>query len=138
MAFRLTSALVSLSMDGTSLLSEPRARFFQHDSTIYLKIAAEVFAMGDAVSVENVRLLSGTDQERVPVSRAAFEDRGLRFVCIGNGNWKAIGKFDPSLNARSREEIMTISARLRQVRITRSERSQNSTKGSKRKRQPAR
>jgi hypothetical protein len=68
MAIQLTSALVSLSMDGTSLLSEPRARFFQNDSTIYLKIAAEVFAVGDALSgvVENVRLLSGTDQERVP------------------------------------------------------------------------
>ena len=90
---------LTLRMDGNALISVPRDEFFRGGSRIYLKIAAEVFAVGDAASglVRNVTLMSGAVKEDPPISNAAFEGRGLKFVCKGNSQWEATGEFDPSL-----------------------------------------
>jgi hypothetical protein len=92
------SSTVDLMMDGRSLLSTPRSEFFDEHRPIYLKIAAEVYAVGDFASgsVDEIRLVRGTRREQPPVPWAAFEDRGLRFACEGNGKWRATGQFDPT------------------------------------------
>ena len=97
-AIAADSSTITLKLDGKALMSAPRTEFFKDNSPIYLKIAAEVFAVGDTVSglVNDVTLASGADQEATPISNAAFEDRGLKFLCKGNGQWQAIGRFDPS------------------------------------------
>jgi hypothetical protein len=79
-------------------MSAPRAEFFKDDTPIYVDMAAEVFAVGDTVSglVNDVMLVSGKDKEGPPISHAAFEDRGLKFLCRGNGQWEATGRFDPA------------------------------------------
>ncbi len=89
---------IELSMDGKVLMSAPRAEFFK-DEVIYLKIAAEVYAVGDRVSglVNDVTLATDTNQEQTPIFGAAFEDRGLKFSCKGDGQWEARGRFDPAL-----------------------------------------
>lgn len=89
---------IELRMDGKVLTSAPRAEFFK-DEIIYLKIAAEVYAVGDRVSglVNDVTLATDRDKEEAPTSYAAFQDRGLKFVCKGNGQWEATGLFDPAL-----------------------------------------
>ena len=88
---------IELRMDGKVLMSVPRAQFFK-DEIIYLKIAAEVYGVGDSVSglVNDVALVTD-DKKETPISYAAFEDRGLKFVCKGNGQWEATGLFDPAL-----------------------------------------
>jgi hypothetical protein len=88
---------IQLRMDSKVLMSAPRAEFFK-DTPIYVDIAAEVFAVGDAVSglVNDVTLVRGDDKETPPISDAAFEDRGLKFWCSGNGQWEATGRFDPT------------------------------------------
>lgn len=89
---------IELSMDGKVLTSAPRKEFFK-DEIIYLKIAAEVYAVGDRVSglINDVTLETDGDKEETPISYAAFEDRGLKFLCRGNGQWEATGRFDPTL-----------------------------------------
>jgi hypothetical protein len=77
-------------MDSKVLMSAPRAEFFKDDTPIYVDMAAEVFAVGD------VTLVGGEDKEEPPISHAAFEDRGLKFLCRGNGQWEATGRFDPT------------------------------------------
>lgn len=91
---------LTLRMDGNVLMSAPRAKFFKANSQIYLKIAAEVFAVGDATSglVNNVTLISGARKQAPPIPSAAFEDRGLKFLCKGNGQWAVTGRFDPKLH----------------------------------------
>lgn len=91
---------LTLRMDGTLLMSAPRAEFFAANSQIYLKIAAEVFAVGDAASglVNNVTLISGARKPAPPIPGAAFEDRGLKFLCKGNGQWAVTGRFGPKLH----------------------------------------
>ena len=93
------SSKVELRMDDKALMSAPRMEFFKDDSPIYLKIAAEVYAVGDVPSglVNDVTLVNGGDKEEPPNTYAAFEDRGLKFLCRGNGQWEAIGRFDPAL-----------------------------------------
>jgi hypothetical protein len=88
---------IELRMDGKVLMSAPRAEFFK-DEIIYLKIAAEVYAVGDRVSglVNDVTLVTDGGKEETPSFYAAFEDRGLKFLCRGNGQWVATGQFDPS------------------------------------------
>ncbi len=90
---------LTLAMDGNALMSAPRVEFFKDDSRIYLKIAAEVFAVGDTASglVNNVTLGRGAAKKDPPISNAAFEDRGLKFLCKGNGQWEATGEFDPKI-----------------------------------------
>jgi len=92
------SSTIELRMDSKVLMSAPRAEFFKEDTPIYVDMAAEVFAVGDTVSglVNDVTLASGEDKEGPPISRAAFEDRGLKFLCRGNGQWEATGQFDPT------------------------------------------
>jgi hypothetical protein len=89
---------IELKMDGKVLMSAPRQQFFK-DEIIYLKIAAEVYAVGDNVSglVNDVTLATDGDKEETPSFYAAFEDRGLKFVCKGKGQWEATGQFDPAL-----------------------------------------
>jgi hypothetical protein len=89
---------IELRMDGKVLMSAPRAEFFK-DEIIYLKIAAEVYAVGDEVSglVNDVTLETDGNKAEAPSFYAAFEDRGLKFSCGGNGQWEATGRFDPSL-----------------------------------------
>jgi len=79
-------------------MSAPRAEFFK-DTPIYVDMAAEVFAVGDTVSglVNDVTLVNDDDKEEPPISHAAFEDRGLKFLCRGNGQWEATGRFDPAV-----------------------------------------
>jgi len=91
------SSTIELRMDSKVLMSAPRAEFFK-DTPIYVDMAAEVFAVGDTVSglVNDVTLVSGEDKEEPPISHAAFEDRGLKFLCKGNGQWEALGRFDPT------------------------------------------
>jgi hypothetical protein len=91
------SSTIELRMDSKVLMSAPRAEFFK-DTPIYVDMAAEVFAVNDTVSglVNNVTLVSGEDKEEPPTSHAAFEDRGLKFLCRGNGQWEATGRFDPT------------------------------------------
>lgn len=91
---------LTLRMDGNVLMSAPRAEFFKANSQIYLKIAAEVFAVGDAASglINNVTLVRDAGKEELPISNAAFEDRGLKFLCKKNGQWAATGRFDPKLH----------------------------------------
>jgi hypothetical protein len=92
------SSTIELRMDSKILMSAPRAEFFK-DTPIYVDMAAEVFAAGDTVSglVNDVRLVSVEDKETPPISHAAFEDRGLKFLCRGRGQWEATGRFDPTL-----------------------------------------
>lgn len=89
---------IELRMDGKVLMSAPRAEFFK-DEILYLKIAAEVYAVGDGVSglVNDVTLATDGNKAEAPSFYAAFEDRGLKFSCTGNGRWEATGRFDPSL-----------------------------------------
>lgn len=89
---------VDLQMDGRSLFSAARKDFFADGSELYLKIAAEVFAVGDVVSgvVNDISFESVSMRRHPPISHAAFEDRGLRFVCDGSGKWIASGRFDPT------------------------------------------
>lgn len=89
---------IELRMDGKALASAPRKEFFK-DEIIYLKIAAEVYAVGDSVSglVNDVTLETDGNKEQTPSFYAAFEDRGLRFLCKGKGQWEATGRFDPAL-----------------------------------------
>jgi hypothetical protein len=91
------SSTIELRMDGKVLMSAPRAEFFK-DTPIYVDMAAEAFAVGDTVSglVNDVTLVTGEDKETPPISDAAFEDRGLKFLCRGNGQWEATGRFDPA------------------------------------------
>jgi len=89
---------IELMMDGKVLMSAPRKDFFK-DEIIYVKIAAEVSAVGDRVSglVNDVTLATDGGKEEPPSFYAAFEDRGgLKFLCRGNGQWEAIGQFDPT------------------------------------------
>ena len=88
---------IELRMDGRVLISAPRKDFFK-DEIIYVKIAAEVYAVGDRVSglVNDVTLATDGGNETPPISHAAFEDRGLKFLCRGNGQWEATGRFDPT------------------------------------------
>ena len=88
---------IELRMDGKVLMSAPRKDFFK-DEIIYVKIAAEVYAVGDRVSglVDDVTLATDGGNETPPISHAAFEDRGLKFLCRGNGQWEATGRFDPT------------------------------------------
>lgn len=92
------SSTIELRMDSKVLMSAPRAEFFK-DTPIYVDMAAEVFARGDTVSglVNDVTLVSGENKETPPISHAAFEDRGLKLLCRGNGQWEATGRFDPTL-----------------------------------------
>jgi hypothetical protein len=89
---------IELKMDGNVLMSAPRQQFFK-DEIIYLKIAAEVYAVGDNVSglVNDVTLATDGDKEETPSFYAAFEDRGVKFVCKGKGQWEATGQFEPTL-----------------------------------------
>jgi hypothetical protein len=89
---------IELRMDGKVLMSAPRAEFFK-DEIVYLKIAAEVYAVGDRVSglVNDVTLVTDGSKEETPSFYVAFEDRGLKFLCKGNGRWEATGHFDPAL-----------------------------------------
>jgi hypothetical protein len=89
---------IELRMDGKVLTSASRKEFFK-DEIIYLKIAAEVYAVGDRVSglVSDVTLVTDAGKEETPSFYAAFEDRGLKFLCKGNGRWEATGQFDPAL-----------------------------------------
>jgi hypothetical protein len=89
---------IGLRMDGKVLMSAPRVEFFK-DEVIYLKIGAEVFAPGDRVSglVNDVTLVADGNKEEKPSFYAAFEDQGLEFLCRGNGQWEATGRFDPAL-----------------------------------------
>ncbi|MHB8380721.1 MAG: hypothetical protein ACYDC3_00065 [Candidatus Binataceae bacterium] len=93
------SSTIELKMDGEILMSALRAGFFKDGSAIYLKMASEVFAVGDTASglVNNVTLVTDGDKEETPISYAAFEDRGLKFLCKGTGQWEATGLFDPKL-----------------------------------------
>ncbi|MGH7780540.1 MAG: hypothetical protein ACREQR_11995 [Candidatus Binataceae bacterium] len=93
------SSKIELRMDDKTLISVARAEFFKDDSPIYLKIAAEVFAVGDMVSglVDHVALVSNGVRRDPPISYAAFKDRGLKFLCKGKGQWEATGQFDPKL-----------------------------------------
>ena len=88
---------IELMMDGKVLMSAPRKDFFK-DEIIYVKIAAEVYAVGDKVSglVNDVTLATDGDKEETPSFYAAFEDRGLKFLCKGKGQWEATGRFDPT------------------------------------------
>jgi hypothetical protein len=90
---------IELRMDGKGLMSAPRAEFFK-DEIIYLKIAAEVYAVGDRVSglVNGVTLVTDGGKEETPNFYEAFEDRGLKFLCQGKGQWEATGRFDPALH----------------------------------------
>ena len=92
------SSTIELRMDSKVLMSAPRAEFFKDDTPIYVDMAAEVFAVGDTISglVNDVTLVGGEDKEEPPISHAAFEDRGLKFLCRGNGQWEATGRFDPT------------------------------------------
>ena len=89
---------IELKMDGKVLMSAPRAEFFK-DEILYLKIAAEVYAVGDGVSglVNDVTLATDGNKAEAPSFYSAFEDRGLKFLCKGNGRWEATGQFDPAL-----------------------------------------
>jgi hypothetical protein len=89
---------IELKMDGKVLMSAPRAEFFK-DEILYLKIAAEVYAVGDGVSglVKDVTLATDGNKAEAPSFYSAFEDRGLKFLCKGNGRWEATGQFDPAL-----------------------------------------
>ena len=89
---------IELRMDGKVLMSAPRKDFFK-DEIIYVKIAAEVYAVGDRVSglVNDVTLATDGGKEETPSFYAALEDRGLKFLCRGNGKWEATGRFDPAL-----------------------------------------
>jgi hypothetical protein len=93
------SSTIELRMDGEALVSEPRAEFFKNDYPIYLKIAAEVFAVGDRASglFNDVTLANGGGKQEPPSTYAAFEDRGLKFLCKGKGQWEATGRFEPGL-----------------------------------------
>jgi hypothetical protein len=90
---------IELRMDGKVLTSAPGTEFFKDDTLIYLKIAAEVYAVGDRVSglLNNVTLVSEADKEEPAISYAAFDDSGLKFFCRGKGQWEATGRFDPAL-----------------------------------------
>lgn len=90
---------LELRMDGKAFMSAPRAEFFK-DEIIYLKIAAEVYTVGDRISglVNDVTLVTDGGKEETPSFYAAFEDRGLKFLCEGNGRWEAAGRFDPALH----------------------------------------
>jgi hypothetical protein len=92
------SSTIQLKMDGKALMSAPRSEFLKRDSRLYLKIAAEVFAVGDAASglIKDVTLINGGEKEDPPITYAAFEDRGLTFSCKGKGQWEATGRFDPT------------------------------------------
>jgi len=92
---------IDLIMDDKVLMSAQASEFFHRRLPIYLKIAAEVWAAGDAASgiVRDIQLESG-GKSLSPVSSSAFEDRGLEFACLGNGRWEAVGKFNPSLRFR--------------------------------------
>ena len=92
------SSTIELRMDGKALMSAPRTEFFKAGSQIYVDISAEVFAVGDGVSglVNDVTLSNGSDREEPPISHAAFEDRGLKFLCRAKGQWAATGRFDPT------------------------------------------
>jgi hypothetical protein len=98
-SIRGDSSRIELMMDDSLLMSAPSAEFFHRNIPIYLKIAAEVWAVGDAVSgtVQGIELESGGVRVRSPISSSAFEDRGVKFSCLGKGRWDAIGRFDPSL-----------------------------------------
>jgi hypothetical protein len=98
-AIAADSSTIELRMDGKALMSAARTEFFNDGSRIYLKIAAEVFAVGDRASglVNDVTLENGANKEEPPTSYAAFEDRGLKFLCRGNGQWEAAGRFDAAL-----------------------------------------
>jgi hypothetical protein len=98
-AIAANSSTIELRMDDKTLMSAPRATFFDDRALIYLKIAAEVFAVGGEVSgvVDDITFKSAAAKETSAVSHAAFEDRGLRFVCKGKGKWQATGHFDPKL-----------------------------------------
>jgi hypothetical protein len=98
-AIACDSSTIELRMDGEALMSAPRAAFFKDDYPIYLKIAAEVFAVGDTASglVNDVTLANGGDKQAPPSTYAAFEDRGLKFLCRGKGQWEATGRFEPRL-----------------------------------------
>jgi hypothetical protein len=93
------SSTIELKMDGKTLMSAPRTGFFNDDTIVYLKIAAEVYAVGDRVSglVNDVTLATDGNKEETPSFYAALEDRGLKFLCRGNGQWEATGRFDPAL-----------------------------------------
>jgi hypothetical protein len=94
------SSTIELRMDSKVLMSAPRAEFFKDDTPIYVDMAAEVFAVGDTISglVNDVTLVSGGGhRETPPISHAAFEDRGLKFLCSGDGQWEATGRFDPKV-----------------------------------------
>jgi hypothetical protein len=97
-AIVVDSSTADLMMDSKSLLSAPRSEFFDEHRPTYLKIAAEVYAVGDTASgsVDNISFVRGARREQPPVPRAAFEDRGVKFVCEGNGKWRATGQFDPT------------------------------------------
>jgi hypothetical protein len=88
---------IELRMDGKVLMSAPRKDFFK-DEIIYVKIAAEVYAVGERASglVNDVTLATDGDKEETPSFYAALEDRGLKFVCKGKGRWEATGRFDPA------------------------------------------
>jgi len=93
------SSRIELMMDDNLLMSAPSAEFFHRGIPIYLKIAAEVWEVGDAASgrVEGIELESGGVRVRSPMFSSAFEDRGLKFSCLEKGRWDAIGRFEPAL-----------------------------------------
>jgi hypothetical protein len=64
-AIAADSSTIELRMDGKALMSAARTEFFNDGSRIYLKIAAEVFAVGDRASglVHDVTLENGADKE---------------------------------------------------------------------------
>jgi hypothetical protein len=98
----MSQSSVELLMDGRVVKSVPRGEFFNDSMPIYLKIGAEVFAVGDSVSgrVRNVAIRVGSRDYHQARFWAAFEDRGLKFRCTGSNQWEATGEFTPSLPFR--------------------------------------
>jgi hypothetical protein len=99
-AITATTSTIDLSIDSKSVSSASRGDFFPRDDAVYLKVAAEAYAVGDSISglVDRIILVNGARVEKPPISDAAFDDRGLNFACKAGGEWVATGRFDPTLN----------------------------------------
>lgn len=90
-------------MDGRTLLSASRSDFFPDQrEPIYLKLAAEVFAVGDEVTgvARNITLETGA-KTVTPMPYAGIKDGGLKFRCDEDQSWTAAGVFDLDLARES-------------------------------------
>jgi hypothetical protein len=102
-AISYRSDLVILAMDGRTLLCARRSDFFPDQrEPIYLKLAAEVFAVGDEITgvARNITLETGGETV-TPMPYAGIKDRGLKFRCDEYRSWTAAGVFDPALPRES-------------------------------------